>query len=194
MPKPTSIRQRIFYCLAAPIIALGFMLNSGCALTMKNTLDTVGEREQSGEVIVRDLEEDYPIPTKVYEFNVENNFFYSLAFQTSISTAEKGEGGLVRIPFNELTSTWSEVSGTLNGDPAIFKARQIKTDYGYKVEVRREYSEWYAYPFDVMATVITPIDATKNFAITYSAMILFAIFNPFIDASIPIFPPTTTGY
>ncbi|BES70046.1 hypothetical protein RE428_10640 [Marinobacter nanhaiticus D15-8W] len=194
MSHRLSAVPHIVRFLTTALLMPGLMFSSGCALTMTNTLDTVGEREQSGEIIVRDLEENHAIPTKIHEFNVDNNFFYSLALQTSISKSEKGEGGTVRIPFNRLTSSWTEVNGTLDGEPAVFEARQRETDYGYKVEVRREYSEWYAYPFNALATAITPIDAAKNFTITYSAMILFAIVNPFIDASIPIVPLTPTGY
>lgn len=117
---------------------------------------------------------------------------------TSIQKLEKEPGGNVQIPLEGLKSTWTEVSGTLDGQKALFQARKSHTEKGYKIELRREYSEWYAYPFDVMATAITPFDAAKNFTITYSGLILYGIihplFSPFFDVSFPIVLLNPTGY
>lgn len=164
-------------------IALTFILVlvSGCALTMTNTFDVVGERGQTGSASAPYATGIMSVPLTEHHYKMKNNFFYTLEPRSNISEEGHTDAGFATLDLNPLSSKWQVTTAIIDGEQVEIEARQfVRKDGNYEVQIRREYSRWYAYPADAAAIVITPVDLAKNITINtalVSALMIMSIFT-----------------
>ncbi|MFO7529694.1 MAG: hypothetical protein R6W86_12945 [Marinobacter sp.] len=165
------------------IVALSFLaalmlMQSGCAMTMTNTFDVIGERTQEGEVIHLSGSESARIPVTEFEYRMDDNFFYALEWKSHISRQEFKHVGDAILPVQKLTPEWQPVTASINDKSVEVEARMYKTEAGYHlVQIRRDYQLWYAYPADAVAYTLMPIDLVKNSVITGTLIHLYGFLN-----------------
>lgn len=161
--------------------ALVYVL-AGCALTMTNTFDVIGERGQTGEAVVSTNQGTAAVPMTEFHYDMENNFFYALEFKSRINEAGHMEAGHAVVALDDLTGQWQPTTAIMGGEPVDVEASLNTTAEGeYEVQVRRNYCRWYAYPADVAAIVVAPVDLAKNITINAGLLSLLMVASLFMD-------------
>ncbi|MGF2686669.1 hypothetical protein ACQUWM_09235 [Marinobacter sp. DUT-3] len=157
-------------------------LMSGCALTMTNTLNVIGERGQTGSTTTPNTTGIMSIPLTEYHYEMGNNFFYTLEPRSHISEKGHTDAGFATVTLAPLSSQWQQTTAIIDGEPVEIEARQyLRDDGNYEVQIRREYSRWYAYPADAAAIVIAPVDLAKNITINTALMSALMVMSIFTD-------------
>ncbi len=154
------------------------LMQSGCAMTMTNTFDVIGERTQEGEAIHLADSESVRVPVTEYEYRMDDNFFYALEWKSRISRQGFTHVDDAILSVQNLTPDWQPVTARINDKSVEVEARMYKTEAGYHlIQIRRDYQLWYAYPADVVAYTLMPVDLVKNTVITGTLIHLYGFLN-----------------
>ncbi|MBD3641797.1 MAG: hypothetical protein HUJ18_12460 [Marinobacter sp.] len=168
------LKHRLSSIVTLPLSAALMLMQSGCAMTMTNSFDVIGERTQEGEAIHLAGSESVRIPVTEFEYRMDDNFFYALEWKSRISRKGFKHVGDATLPVHKLTPEWQPVTARINDKSVEVEARMYKTEGGYHlIQIRRDYQLWYAYPADAIAYTLMPVDLVKNTVITGTLIHLY---------------------
>ncbi|MDC0662918.1 hypothetical protein [Marinobacter sp. SS21] len=149
---------------------------------MTNTLNVIGERGQSGEATVPSNRGLVAVPITEFHYDMENNFFYTLELESRVNEAGHTDAGHAIMTLDGLTGRWQPAIAIIRGEPVEVEANLNTLPEGdYKVQIRRDYSRWYAHPADAAAILVAPVDLAKNITINAGLLSLLMVASLFMD-------------